>query len=69
MQPSGPTPGTGQNVYGAGKSTTIRMIRPPVSAEIAALIERIATENPSWGYKRIQGEMLKLVRLPIVTGA
>jgi putative transposase len=34
--------------------------RPPVSAEIAALIERLATENHSWGYKRIQGELLKL---------
>ncbi len=34
--------------------------RPPVSAEIAALIERLTTENNSWGYKRIQGELLKL---------
>ena len=34
--------------------------RPPVSAEIAALIERLATENHDWGYKRIQGELLKL---------
>jgi putative transposase len=34
--------------------------RPPVSAEIAALIERFATENNGWGYKRIQGELLKL---------
>ena len=34
--------------------------RPPVSAEIAALIERIARENHGWGYKRIQGELLKL---------
>ena len=34
--------------------------RPPVSAEIAALIERIASENDGWGYKRIQGELLKL---------
>jgi putative transposase len=34
--------------------------RPPVSAEIAALIELLATENNSWGYKRIQGELLKL---------
>ena len=33
---------------------------PPVSAEIAALIERLATENHDWGYKRIQGELLKL---------
>jgi putative transposase len=34
--------------------------RPPVSAEIAALIERLATENHGWGYQRIQGELLKL---------
>ncbi len=34
--------------------------RPPVSAEITALIERLATENHSWGYQRIQGELLKL---------
>jgi len=34
--------------------------RPPVCAEIIALIERLATENTSWGYQRIQGELLKL---------
>src|SRR5690242_6717113 len=34
--------------------------RPPVSAEIAMLIERLATENNGWGYKRIQGELLKV---------
>ena len=34
--------------------------RPPVSAEITALIERLATENNGWGYKRIQGELLNL---------
>ena len=34
--------------------------RPPVSAEITALIERLATANNGWGYKRIQGELLKL---------
>ena len=34
--------------------------RPPVSAEIAALIARLATENNGWGYKRIQGELLKV---------
>jgi putative transposase len=34
--------------------------RPPVSAEVAALIAQLATENHGWGYKRIQGELLKL---------
>ena len=34
--------------------------RSPVSAEIPALIEQLATENNGWGYKRIQGELLKL---------
>ncbi|HEY5352468.1 MAG TPA: integrase core domain-containing protein [Streptosporangiaceae bacterium] len=34
--------------------------RPPVSAEITALIERLATENTGWSYQRIQGELLKL---------
>ena len=37
-----------------------RMGRPPVSVEIATLIEQLATENHGWGYKRIQGEPLKL---------
>jgi transposase len=37
-----------------------RIGRPPVSAETAALIERLATENNGWGYQRIQGELLKL---------
>ena len=34
--------------------------RPPVSPEIAVLIERLARENHSWVYQRIQGELLKL---------
>jgi putative transposase len=34
--------------------------RPAVSAEIATLIKRLATENRGWGYQRIQGELLKL---------
>jgi putative transposase len=34
--------------------------RPPVDAELAALIEQMTRENPGWGYKRIQGELLGL---------
>jgi putative transposase len=34
--------------------------RPPLPAELRELILRLAKENPSWGYKRIQGELLKL---------
>jgi putative transposase len=37
-----------------------RLGRPPVDEVIALLIERMARENPTWGYKRIQGELLKL---------
>jgi transposase InsO family protein len=34
--------------------------RPPLPDEVAALIEQLARDNPSWGYKRVQGELLKL---------
>src|SRR5690348_15256171 len=34
--------------------------RPPVHPQIAVLIEQMVRENPSWGYKRIQGELLGL---------
>jgi hypothetical protein len=34
--------------------------RPPVSTDIATLIEQLAAENHGWGYQRIQGELLKL---------
>ena len=34
--------------------------RPPIDPTIAALIERMAEENETWGYQRIQGELLKL---------
>jgi putative transposase len=34
--------------------------RPPINDVLAALVVRMATENPNWGYNRIQGELLKL---------
>jgi putative transposase len=34
--------------------------RPPIDDTIAALITRMARENQTWGYQRIQGELLKL---------
>ena len=37
-----------------------RLGRPPVSAEVAALVERLARDNASWGYMHIQGELRKL---------
>jgi WD40 repeat protein len=45
-----PSPGTGYRVPG----------RLPLTAELEALILRLAHENPAWGYRRIAGELAKL---------
>jgi putative transposase len=34
--------------------------RPPIDQTIAGLTARLASENPTWGYQRIKGELLKL---------
>jgi len=34
--------------------------RPPLNAEIVALVRKMATANPLWGAPRIHGELLKL---------
>jgi putative transposase len=34
--------------------------RPALAAELRALVLRLARENPTWGYRRIHGEMCRL---------
>jgi transposase InsO family protein len=40
-----------------GNSRRIQLGRPPVTEEIEQLVVRMAEENPSWGYRRIQGAL------------
>jgi putative transposase len=39
---------------------TERTGRPTIDADIAALVVRLAKENPTWGYERIQGAITNL---------
>jgi hypothetical protein len=34
--------------------------RPPIDSAVAALVEQMSRDNPGWGYRRIQGELLGL---------
>ena len=47
----------------AGKweyATRRRPGRPSTAAAIRKLVIRIATDNPTWGHRRVQGELIKL---------
>jgi hypothetical protein len=37
-----------------------RVGRPPVNEELHALVLRLARDNPTWGHRRVQGELLGL---------
>jgi hypothetical protein len=49
----------GFRLFWAWKSRR-RTGRPPVAADVRALIRKMARENPLWGAPRIHGELLKL---------
>jgi putative transposase len=34
--------------------------RPPTAAAIKKLVIRMATDNPQWGHRRVQGELVRL---------
>ncbi|MFJ6619946.1 integrase core domain-containing protein [Kitasatospora sp. NPDC091335] len=42
------------------KQKPVRTGRPPTSEELTALILRLARDNSTWGYTRIQGELRRL---------
>src|SRR6476661_7496508 len=50
----------GFRLFWTWKSRRRRAGRPPVAADVRALIRKLGQENPWWGAPRIHGELLKL---------
>jgi hypothetical protein len=43
-----------------GSTRRTQLGRPPVAAEVEQLAVQLAAENPTWGYRRIQGALANL---------
>ena len=43
-----------------GRKPRRRPGRPPTAVAIKNLVVRMAVENPTWGYRRVQGELIRL---------
>jgi hypothetical protein len=60
---SRPTPcsaGTAGSSPRSGTTARGRTGRPPTDAALKKLVLRLASENPRWGHRRIQGELARL---------
>jgi hypothetical protein len=57
------SPAPAESKYSQRNPAECNVGRPPVSTEIVELVLRMASENPGWGYDRIQGALANLGHL------